>query len=54
MERLRKPVADQIVPSTATIKIAYRAGMIRQVTPGFDDLECAATQRGLSPLAPLE
>jgi hypothetical protein len=36
------------------IKIAYRDGMIRQVTPEFDDLECAATERGLSPLAPLE
>ena len=33
------------------IKIAYRDGMIRQVTPEFDDLECAALS-GASPLSP--
>jgi pyridinium-3,5-bisthiocarboxylic acid mononucleotide nickel chelatase len=36
------------------IKIAHRDGTIWQVTPEFDDLERAATEQGLSPLALLE
>jgi pyridinium-3,5-bisthiocarboxylic acid mononucleotide nickel chelatase len=36
------------------IKIAHRHGTILQVTPEFDDLERAAVEQGLSPLALLE
>jgi pyridinium-3,5-bisthiocarboxylic acid mononucleotide nickel chelatase len=43
-------VAGQQLP----IKIAYRDGMIRQVTPEFDDLERAAIEQGLSTVALLE
>jgi uncharacterized protein (TIGR00299 family) protein len=43
-------VAGSCIP----IKIAYRDGTIRQVTPEFDDLERAADEHGLSPLTLLE
>jgi uncharacterized protein (TIGR00299 family) protein len=36
------------------IKISYRDGTIRQVTPEFDDLERVATEQGFSPLVLLE
>ena len=36
------------------IKIAYRDGTIRQVTPEFDDLERVAVEQGLPPLVLLE
>ena len=44
------PVAGHDLP----IKIAHRDGTIWQVTPEFDDLERAAAERDLSPLALLE
>jgi pyridinium-3,5-bisthiocarboxylic acid mononucleotide nickel chelatase len=44
------PVAGHQLP----IKIAYRDGTIRQVTPEFDDLERAAVEHGLSAIALLE
>jgi uncharacterized protein (DUF111 family) len=36
------------------IKIAYRDGTIYQVTPEFDDLEQAAMEQGVSPIALLQ
>jgi pyridinium-3,5-bisthiocarboxylic acid mononucleotide nickel chelatase len=43
-----------VAGSCISIKIAYRDGTIRQVTPEFDDLERAADEHGLSPLTLLE
>jgi pyridinium-3,5-bisthiocarboxylic acid mononucleotide nickel chelatase len=43
-----------VAGSCISIKIAYRDGTIRQVTPEFDDLERAADELGLSPLTLLE